>query len=152
VLRVGDANDTGRLAQAIATFRHTPDVPTLIIVESHIGYGAPHKHDTSAAHGEPLGEEEIRLAKRNYGWPEDAKFLVPDGVREHFREGMGRRGRGLHEAWKTLFDPTEESTQILPTRSSVCRDASFLMAGKRTFRFLPPTRRALPHATLLARC
>jgi transketolase len=104
VLRVGDANDTERLAQAIATFRHTPDVPTLIIVESHIGYGAPHKHDTSAAHGEPLGEEEIRLAKRSYGWPEDAKFLVPDGVREHFREGMGRRGRGLHEAWKTIFE------------------------------------------------
>ena len=68
-------------------------MPTLIIVESHIGYGAPHKHDTSAAHGEPLGEEEIRLAKRSYGWPEDAKFLVPDGVREHFRAGIGQRGR-----------------------------------------------------------
>jgi transketolase len=99
VRRVGDANDTERLAQAIETFRHTDDVPTLIIVESHIGYGAPHKHDTSAAHGEPLGEEEIRLAKRNYGWPEDAKFLVPEGVREHFRNGIGRRGRGLHKAW-----------------------------------------------------
>ena len=78
-------------------------MPTLIIVESHIGYGAPHKHDTSAAHGEPLGEEEIRLAKRSYGWPEDAKFLVPDGVREHFQDGMGRRGRSLHEDWSTLF-------------------------------------------------
>ena len=78
-------------------------MPTLIIVESHIGYGAPHKHDTSAAHGEPLGEEEIRLAKRSYGWPEDAKFLVPDGVREHFQDGIGRRGRGLHDDWSTLF-------------------------------------------------
>jgi transketolase len=104
VQRVGDANDTERLAQAIAVFRRTADVPTLIIVESHIGYGAPHKHDTSAAHGEPLGEEEIRLAKRSYGWPEDAKFLVPDGVRENFRGGIGRRGKGLRENWSALFD------------------------------------------------
>jgi transketolase len=103
VQRIGDANDRARLAQAIETFKKTADVPTLIIVESHIGYGAPHKHDTSAAHGEPLGEEEIRLAKRSYGWPEDAKFLVPDGVREHFRDGMSRRGRSLRQAWSALF-------------------------------------------------
>jgi transketolase len=99
VTRVGDANDTERIAQAIETFRGTHDVPTLIIVESHIGYGAPHKHDTSAAHGEPLGVEEIRLAKRRYGWPEDAKFLVPDGVREHFRAGIGQRGQQLRASW-----------------------------------------------------
>ncbi len=103
VQRVGDANDRARLAQAIEVFRRTADVPTLIIVESHIGYGAPHKHDTSAAHGEPLGEEEIRLAKRSYGWPEDAKFLVPDGVREHFQDGLGKRGGELHGEWNTLF-------------------------------------------------
>jgi transketolase len=103
VQHVGDANDTERLAEALANFRRTADVPTLIIVDSHIGYGAPHKQDTSAAHGEPLGEEEVRLAKRSYGWPEDAKFLVPDGVREHFEDGLGRRGRGLHEAWITLL-------------------------------------------------
>jgi transketolase len=103
VQRVGDANDRERLAQAIDIFKRTDDVPTLIIVESHIGYGAPHKHDTSAAHGEPLGEEEVRLAKRSYGWPEDAKFLVPDGVREHFQDGIGRRGRNLHEEWSMLF-------------------------------------------------
>jgi transketolase len=99
VQRIGDANDTARLAQAIEAFKSTHDVPTLIVVDSHIGYGAPHKHDTSAAHGEPLGEEEIRLAKRSYGWPEDAKFLVPEGVREHFRDGVGRRGRELRQAW-----------------------------------------------------
>src|ERR1700681_466059 len=104
VQHVGDANDTKRLAQALDSFRRTEDVPTLIIVDSHIGYGAPHKQDTSAAHGEPLGEEEVRLAKRSYGWPEDAKFLVPEGVREHFQDGLGRRGRGLHEAWITLFE------------------------------------------------
>jgi transketolase len=99
VERVGDANDTERIAQAFAIFRRTTDVPTLIIVESHIGYGAPHKHDTSAAHGEPLGIEEIRLAKRSYGWPEDAKFLVPDGAREHLRAGIGQRGHELRATW-----------------------------------------------------
>ena len=101
---VGDANDTERIAQAIEAFRNTEDAPTLIIVESHIGYGAPHKHDTSAAHGEPLGAEEIRLAKRSYGWPEDAKFLVPDGVREHFHAGIGQRGQRLRAAWMARFD------------------------------------------------
>ena len=104
VQRVGDVNDLERLAQAIEIFRRTNDAPTLIIVESHIGYGAPHKHDTSAAHGEPLGEEEIRLAKRSYGWPEDAKFLVPDGVREHFRDGVGQRGGSLQKAWLSQFE------------------------------------------------
>ncbi|HWP15366.1 MAG TPA: transketolase [Xanthobacteraceae bacterium] len=103
VMRVGDANDRARLAEAIETFKKTRDAPTLIVVESHIGYGAPHKHDTSAAHGEPLGEEEVRLAKRSYGWPEDAHFLVPEGVREHFRDGIGRRGESLNKEWKTLL-------------------------------------------------
>jgi transketolase len=104
VERVGDANDTERIAQAVEIFRHTNDVPTLIMVESHIGYGAPHKHDTSAAHGEPLGVEEIRLAKRSYGWPEDAKFLVPDGVREHFSAGIGQRGGELRAIWSASME------------------------------------------------
>ena len=82
------------LERAFTTFKKTTDRPTLIIVDSHIAYGAPNKQDTSAAHGEPLGKEEIRLAKRHYGWPEDAKFLVPDGVREHFQAGIGARGAG----------------------------------------------------------
>ncbi len=92
VTRVGDANDLEMLARALTTFKRTPDRPTLIIVDSHIAYGSPNKQDTHAAHGEPLGDEEIRLTKRNYGWPEDAQFLVPDGVREHFRAGIGARG------------------------------------------------------------
>jgi transketolase len=104
VQRVGDANDTERVAQAIETFQNTHDVPTLIVVDSHIGYGAPHKQDTSAAHGEPLGVEEIRLAKRSYGWAEDTKFLVPDGVREHLGAGMGRRGHELRTNWSRLIE------------------------------------------------
>jgi transketolase len=103
VTRVGDANDLETLSRAFEVFRRCADRPTLIIVDSHIAYGAPNKQDTSAAHGEPLGEEEIRLAKRNYGWPEDAKFLVPAGVRERFAEGVGRRGRELREAWQAQF-------------------------------------------------
>ena len=99
VTRVGDANDLEMLARAFRTFQSTNDRPTLIIVDSHIGYGAPHKQDTSGAHGEPLGEEEVRLAKRNYGWPEDKKFYVPDGVYDHFRQGIGKRGKDLRDAW-----------------------------------------------------
>src|SRR5215467_67155 len=104
VTRVGDANDQDMLERAFRTFKETSDRPTLIIVDSHIAYGAPNKQDTSAAHGEPLGEEEVRLTKRNYGWPEDAKFLVPDGVREHFAAQLGRRGRDARAAWMALFE------------------------------------------------
>ncbi len=100
---VQDANDLNELASAFNGFLQVKDRPTLIIVDSHIGYGAPHKHDTSEAHGEPLGEEETRLAKKSYGWPEDAKFLVPDGVLEHFQQGVGRRGRDLRQQWTKLF-------------------------------------------------
>jgi transketolase len=103
VTRVSDANDLGMLGRAYQTFLDTQDKPTLIVVDSHIGYGSPHKHDSSEAHGEPLGEEEVRLTKRNYGWPEDAKFLVPEGVKEHFREGVASRGRELHTQWKKLY-------------------------------------------------
>ena len=99
VTRVGDANDLDLLARAYETFLHTRDRPTLIVVDSHIAWGAPSKQDTSAAHGEPLGEEEIRLTKRFYGWPEDKKFYVPDGVYDHFRQGIGKRGKELRDAW-----------------------------------------------------
>jgi transketolase len=109
VHRVGDVNDLERLNEAIQIFRRTKDTPTLVIVESHIAYGAPHKHDTSAAHGEPLGEEEVRLAKRSYGWPEDAKFLVPEGVREHFHDGVGARGQRLQQEWLARFESYRRS-------------------------------------------
>jgi transketolase len=103
VQRIGDANDRERLAALIATAKSVTDRPSLIIVESHIGYGAPHKQDTSGAHGEPLGADEVRLTKRNYGWPEDAQFLVPDGVYRHFADGIGARGKRLRAEWEAQF-------------------------------------------------
>jgi len=113
VTRVSDANDLDMLARAYQIFLNTKDRPTLIVVDSHIGYGSPHKQDSSEAHGEPLGEEEVRLTKRTYGWPEDAKFLVPEGVLEHFREGIGRRGRELRTQWDKLFSQyTEKFPQL----------------------------------------
>ena len=103
VTRLGDANDLEMLERSFKTFKDTTDRPTLLIVDSHIAYGSPNKQDTSAAHGEPLGEEEIRLTKRTYGWPEDAKFLVPQGVREHFHAVMGERGHQARAAWMAKF-------------------------------------------------
>ncbi len=103
MLEVEDANDLKNIDQAFHEFGETDDRPTLIILHSHIGYGAPHKQDTAAAHGAPLGEEEVKLTKRGYGWPEDEKFLVPEGVRYHFAEGIGKRGPQLHKEWKELF-------------------------------------------------
>jgi transketolase len=99
VTRVGDANDLELLTRAFQEFKEERDRPTLIIVDSHIGYGSPHKQDTAEAHGEPLGEEEVRETKLAYGWPEDAQFLVPDGVYEHFARGVGERGRRLRPEW-----------------------------------------------------
>ena len=104
VLRVGDANDCERIEQALDIFRKTRGRPTFIVLDSHIGYGSPNRQDTAAAHGEPLGDEEVRLAKRSYGWPEDQKFLVPDGVYEHFAAGIGARGATLRREWTELYE------------------------------------------------
>jgi transketolase len=103
VLCVADANDTHRIEHTLRQFWETRGRPTLIIVDSHIGYGSPHKHDTADAHGEPLGEDEIRQTKRAYGWPEDAKFLVPDSVLQHFAAGIGARGAQAHRQWQNLL-------------------------------------------------
>jgi transketolase len=103
VLRVGDANDIARIERAFEIFRKTKGRPTFIVLDSHIGYGSPNKQDTPEAHGEPLGDDEIRLTKRGYGWPEDAKFLVPDGVYEHFQAGVGARGAQARASWTKLF-------------------------------------------------
>jgi transketolase len=103
VLRVGDANDIERMEHALDIFRKTKERPTFVVLDSHIGYGSPHRQDTAAAHGEPLGDDEVRLTKRSYGWPEDAKFLVPDGVYEHFATGIGARGAKARQQWAELF-------------------------------------------------
>ena len=103
VTHVHDANDLVALADAYAHALSVKDRPKLIIVDSHIGYGSPHRQDTKEAHGEALGEEEVKLTKRFYGWPEDAKFLVPDGVIENFRDVLGKRGKQLNSDWKELF-------------------------------------------------
>ncbi len=103
VLHVTDANDTAAIERALTNFRETKGRPTLVIVNSHIGYGSPHRQDNAEAHGEPLGDEEVKLTKRAYGWPEDAQFLVPDGVLERFAAGVGRRGGEARRAWQDLF-------------------------------------------------
>jgi transketolase len=107
VERVSNANDLDLLREAFDHFKKTVDRPTLIVVDSHIGYGAPTKQDTSAAHGEPLGEDEIRATKKRYGWPEDAKFLVPPEVREDFKARLGARGAKLRAEWMNLFSAYE---------------------------------------------
>ena len=144
VTRVGDANDLEMLERAFRTFKNTSDRPTLIIVDSHIAYGAPNKQDTSAAHGEPLGEEEIRLAKRHYGWPEDAKFLVPDERTRAFP------GRASARAARRCTEPGGRSSRSIdgsipssPTKAIACCAASCRMAGTRACRRFPPTPKAI---------
>jgi transketolase len=103
VLRLSDANDVDRVENTLNVFRKNRGRPTFIVLDSHIGYGSPHKQDTPEAHGEPLGEDECRLTKRSYGWPEDAKFLVPQGVYEHFEAGVGARGARARRDWAERF-------------------------------------------------
>ncbi|MGZ8676216.1 MAG: transketolase family protein, partial [Solirubrobacterales bacterium] len=110
--RVGDANDIELISRAFERFREERGRPTLIILDSHIGYGSPHKQDTAAAHGEPLGDEEVRETKRAYGWPEDAQFRVPDGVYEHFAAGIGERGARLHDEWKQRVDGADPALSV----------------------------------------
>ncbi len=115
VLRVGDANDLERIENALDVFKKTKGRPTFIILDSHIGYGSPHRQDTAEAHGEPLGEDEVKLTKRSYGWPEDAKFLVPDGVYDHFKQGIGVRGADFHKKWTGLFGAYRAKFSALAT-------------------------------------
>src|ERR1700747_595924 len=119
VTRVADANDLMMLARGYETFLKTKDRPTLIVVDSHIGYGSPHKQDSYEAHGEPLGVDEVKLGKKFYGWPEDAKFLIPDGVYEHFKQGVGKRGADLHASWVKKF---AEYAKQFPELASELKD------------------------------
>ncbi|HEV2790955.1 MAG TPA: transketolase [Solirubrobacterales bacterium] len=112
VLRVGDANDAGLLGKAFEEFKAETGRPTLIVVDSHIGWGSPNKQDTESAHGEPLGEDEIKLTKQAYGWPEDEQFLVPDGVRERFDEVIGKRGAELSSTWGEKLAASEHAAEV----------------------------------------
>jgi transketolase len=117
VTRVADANDLMMLGRGYETFLKTAGKPTLVIVDSHIGYGSPHKQDTYEAHGEPLGEAEVKLVKKNYQWPEDSKFLVPDGVYDNFQNGIGKRGAEAYAQWVKLSGEyakqfPEQATQL----------------------------------------
>ena len=116
VIHVSDANNLNQLEEALKARENVQDRPTLIMVDSHIGYGAPKKQDTAEAHGEPLGEEEARAAKKFYGWPEDAQFLVPDGVLQHFAEGVGERGKNLRQDWVSLFAAYQKEYPDLATQ------------------------------------
>ena len=115
--------------------KRTDDRPTLIIVDSHIGYGAPHKQDTSAAHGEPLGEDEVKLTKRDYGWPEDAQFLVPDGVYEHFRRASARAAASCATEWAALFDALPQ--RAIPSSPTQLRAHAAARAARRLGRGHP---------------
>jgi transketolase len=138
VLRVGDANDLQRIEDALAVFRKTEGRPTLIILDSHIGYGSPHKVDTAAAHGEPLGEDEVRLVKRAYGWPENAKFLVPDGVMERFADGIGKRGARARREWEALFASYREQFAQLATEIDQMQRRELPVGWDRDLPSFPP--------------
>ena len=138
VLSVGDANDLHEIEAALATFRAAKGAPTLIVVDSHIGYGSPHKIDTAAAHGEPLGDEEVRLVKRAYGWPEDAKFLVPDGVREQFDAGVGRRGGMARQVWEQQFAAYRAKLPELATEIQQMQQRQLPAAWDRNLPSFPP--------------
>ncbi|KQO56973.1 MULTISPECIES: transketolase [unclassified Methylobacterium] len=113
VLRVADANDVHAISAALETFLQSSDRPTLIVVNSIIGFGAPKKQNTSKAHSDALGEEEVKGAKRAYGWPEDSQFLVPDGVIENFRSGIGQRGAELFATWEGFMAEAKASDPAL---------------------------------------
>jgi transketolase len=128
VLRVADANDLEAITQSLHEFNATQDRPTLIIVRSHIGYGAPHKQDTKEAHGEPLGADEVRLAKKFFGFDPDVQFAVPDGVRDHFNARFGERGARARDAWDATYDAYRLNHPELATQLE-CMERRDLPAG-----------------------
>lgn len=107
-LHVADANDTEALARALEVFKRTDDAPTLIVVDSVIGFGSPNKHNTAAAHGEPLGDDEIKLTKKAYGWDENSSFLVPDEARTWLHDALIERNTSDYESWQGALNKLEE--------------------------------------------
>src|SRR5881296_250351 len=138
ILRVGDANDTDAIQRALSAFMETKGRPTFIVVDSHIGYGSPHKQDTAAAHGEPLGDEEVRLTKRNYGWPEEGEFLVPDGVYDHFAAGIGARGASLRREWTRLVESYRSQYPELANEIELMQRRELIHGWDRDLPVFPP--------------
>ncbi len=151
VVKVDDANDVEAIRAAFDSFLQTDDKPTLIVLRSHIAWGAPHKQDTSAAHGSALGEDEVRATKANYGWPEDEHFLVPEGVVEHFREPLAGRGRERGKLARRVSPLIKRRIRSWRNNSARCKPASYQRAGTRRFPSFPPTPRVWPHDRLRAR-
>jgi len=143
VLRVGDANDVERIEHALEVFRQTKGRPTFIVLDSHIGYGSPHRQDTPEAHGEPLGEDEVRLAKRAYGWPEEAKFLVPKEVYDHFNAGIGKRGTEAREKWEQLFASYRRQFPELATEIDQMQRRELPAGWDRNLPVFPPDAKGL---------
>jgi transketolase len=143
VIRVSDANDLDALRKAFEAFRQTQDKPTLIIIDSHIAYGSPHKQDTAGSHGEPLGEEEVRATKHAYGWPEDAKFLVPPEVVEHFDRGIGRRGAAMRQAWMDSFLLYKETAPALSAELLAMKEREAPEGWDRDLPSFPPDAKGL---------
>jgi len=144
VLRVGDANDLDRIENALRTAAATKGRPSFVIVDSHIGYGSPHLQDTSAVHGEPLGEEEIKLTKQAYGWPPDAKFLVPGGVYEHLQSGIGRRGREAREQWEEEFAEYRKQFPELAAEIDQIQKRELRENWSKDIPVFPPDKKGIP--------
>ncbi len=143
VLRVGDANDIDRIEHALDIFRKTKGRPTFIVLDTHIGYGSPNKQDTAAAHGEPLGDEEVRLTKRSYGWPEDEKFLVPDGVYDHFAAGVGARGASVRRNWTVLFNSYRSQYPELANQIELMQRRELAAGWDRDLPVFPPNAKGI---------
>jgi transketolase len=143
VVWVTDANDRAQIRNALTAFRRTQDRPTLVILDSIIGYGAPHKQNTAAAHSDALGEEEVRLAKRSYGWPEDAQFLVPDGVYDRFREGLGKRGGALSHTWQTKLEAYRRGHSDLAAQIDQLLSGALPQGWDRELPSFPPSEKGM---------
>jgi transketolase len=140
---VSDANDLGALARAFDAFQAGRDRPLLIIVNSHIGYGSPHKQDSREAHGEPLGADEVRLTKEFFGWDPDKAFYVPDGVREHFRMHAGRRGEESLQAWRASFAAYRRAHPELAQQIELLQDRAPAPHWDRNLPSFPPDAKGL---------
>jgi transketolase len=143
VLRLPDGNDLPAIADAFRQARQITDRPTLICLRTHIGYGSPNKQDTHAAHGEPLGAEEVRLTKRFYGWPEDAQFLVPPQVVEHFRQHFARRGAQARQLWQTLWERYRQQFPELAEQLLLLRQRRLPLDWNRDLPSFPPDAKGL---------